>query len=185
MTELLEGGTLADYIGGAPWTAAQARGVAAALLRACADMHAAGVAHRDLKPDNIVYRSGAMRVDNFAVIDYGLCCGAWPGDRAFDRCGTPGYVAPEVSAGRADGYDATKADVYAVGCIIFELLCGRAPWASADERVLMHLHQWAPLSFAPGVDATARALVERLMCRDPEQRPSALDALDDVWILDL
>ena len=112
--------------------------------------HARGLVHRDLKPDNILLApmNGWERIK---IIDFGLVkllgdVAAAFGAAALTRTGlvfgTPAYMAPEQALGRL--VDA-RADLYAIGVILFEMLVGAAPYRDPDPYVMMRLHAKAPL----------------------------------------
>lgn len=121
-------------------------------LAALGEAHALAIVHRDLKPDNIVLEPLRSGLDFVKVVDFGLAkvvgdALASPGGRPLTRpglvCGTPEYMSPEQ--GRGDALDG-RADLYAVGVVLFELLTGRAPFAggSSTGTLLMHINDAAP-----------------------------------------
>ncbi len=159
--------------------------------------HAQGLVHRDLKPDNIILvpMGGWERVK---IIDFGLVKLVGDAAAAFGAqaltstglvFGTPAYMAPEQALGRlVDG----RADVYAAGVILFEMLTGRLPFRDPDPQVMMRLHAKQP---PPRLDELAGgerwctpqvvALVEGALIKDPNDRfPNAqvmMMALDDAF----
>ncbi|MFN0251602.1 MAG: serine/threonine-protein kinase [Kofleriaceae bacterium] len=165
------------------------RQVCSALIAA----HVAGIVHRDLKPDNLFLVPdsavrGGVRVK---ILDFGV---AKLADGQFDSgvrthsamlLGTPMYMSPEQckSSAKVD----RRSDIYAVGCILFQLLCGRAPY-EGDAGELIAQHQLAPIptprTFAPDVPPPLEALVTHMLAKAPDDRPtmeaveSALAALD-------
>ena len=180
--EYVEGDTLAMRLHRGPISVAEAVEVAWQLADALAAAHAQGVIHRDLKPSNVV-----LGPDGRAkVLDFGIArlvpAGAdmsksAPGTVGVGLVGTPGYAAPEQYLSRnVDG----RADLYALGVIIFEMICGRRPFASHDAVALATavLRDEAPkLAPASGVWVPPRlqSLVARLLARDPGRRPSSGD----------
>ena len=158
------------------------------LLGALNAAHAVGVVHRDLKPDNIFLTRdasapGGLRVK---VLDFGIA--KLIGDRVARRAktrgdtilGTPAYMSPEQCKGGMD-VDA-RADLYAVGCILFELVAGRTPFISDGDGELMAMHIYeapARLSkYLPGVAPELEALVAKMLVKPPDDRtPSAAWAL--------
>jgi len=146
--ELL-GPTLASTVRvGASWE--RARVVAEQLLRALAHVHARGVVHLDLKPSNVMFRG--VGPDAQAVLsDFGI---AWLASEAAGAggVGTPGYAAPEQ--GLADGRNIGPwSDLYAFGCVMWELLAGESPFAASSpmERLFSD-----PRPFRPRVDVPER-----------------------------
>ncbi|MEZ4431809.1 MAG: ATP-binding protein [bacterium] len=158
---------LRAHMGGLDLAAALA--LAARLTAVVAEIHRRGVVHRDIKPANImVGGDGAV-----FLVDFGLSSSPAhprPGQR-FE--GTPAYMAPEQT-GRMDREVDARADLYALGVVFFELLCGRLPFvhATLGEYVQAHLATPPPRAdaVAPGVPAALADVVERLLHKDPDRR---------------
>jgi len=105
------------------------------MLNAIAYIHSKGVLHRDLKPENLILRQKEDETD-LVIADFGLSDIYNPqGKYMFTRCGTPGYVAPEVLADKI--YD-FKVDVFSAGVIMFIVLTGSSPFKAKnyDEIVM-------------------------------------------------
>jgi len=123
--EFIPGKTLRGALGksGAPhhYTEKQVMEITKALLETLAYFASEGVMHRDLKPDNILIDKNC----NVRIIDYGLVTQFRDNtEYIFDRCGTPGYIAPEVfSFNKEDPETAynDKCDVFSIGCIFFQM----------------------------------------------------------------
>lgn len=182
--ERIDGLTLARRLAELPGPGALPWAEAAPLMRALAEavghVHAAAVVHRDLKPENVML-AGARLV----LLDFGLArLGAkddveapGPGlTRTGQRLGTHEYMAPEQCRD-ARVLDA-RADLYSLGVVFFELLCGRPPFVGDTAAVLQaHVSRRPPSlrELAPWpVPAPVEALVQRLLAKDPEERfPSA------------
>src|SRR3954452_12379046 len=138
--------------------------------------HARGLVHRDIKPANVLLGAG----DHAYLTDFGLTkrAGASTGlSRSGQWVGTLGYVAPEQI--RGDRIDA-RADVYALGCVLFHALTGQAPYLRESEEATLwsHLHDPPPPAsmLAQGVPEAFDAVVERALAKDPGDRfPSAGD----------
>ncbi|UFQ99963.1 serine/threonine protein kinase [Streptomyces sp. Go40/10] len=151
----------------------------AQICDALGDAHAHGIMHRDIKPSNIlVTPSGTVK-----VLDFGVARAADPYATA-DRLtqtgfivGTPPYMAPE----QARGHPEPRSDLYALGCLLFELVTGRLPFQAPDSvgYLTAHLSQQppAPSSVAAGVPEAWDAVLLRLLRKDPTERyASAADA---------
>ncbi|MEU5613253.1 serine/threonine-protein kinase [Streptomyces sparsogenes] len=146
----------------------------AQICDALADAHNAGITHRDIKPSNILITpSGIVK-----VLDFGVAKAADPYATA-DRLtqtgfivGTPPYMAPE----QARGYPEPRSDLYALGCLLFELITGRLPFRAPDTvgYLSAHLTQEppAPSSVSPGIPPAWDDLVLSLLRKDPTQRYS-------------
>ena len=85
------------------------------LLEALAHMHSRGIVHRDIKPENILLVSGTDGME-FKIADFGLSAEIHPGETLSLRCGSPGYVAPEIL--EKSEYD-TKVDVFSAGIVMY------------------------------------------------------------------
>ncbi|MEV5383425.1 protein kinase [Streptomyces sp. NPDC052721] len=172
--ELLDGHPLADLIDEEPqlpvsWVAAIGAQIAAGLAAA----HTAGVVHRDLKPANaMLTRDGTVK-----ILDFGM--GSVVDDPDQTRLtstgvsvGTARYMAPEQF--RAERVSA-PADLYALGCILYELLIGRPPFSARTPYELseQHQHEKPPrlTLVRPDLPAELVRLVERLLEKEAENRP--------------
>lgn len=177
--ELIDGITLRDVIRKeAPMPPARAIALIEPVLSALAAAHRAGLIHRDIKPENVLIatdpHSGVSRVK---VADFGLAR-AVSADTQHTATGgvligTVSYLAPElVVDGRADA----RADVYAVGVVLFELLTGTKPHEGETpiQVAYKHVHEDvpAPSSLVPGIPAYVDALVARATARDRGLRPA-------------
>lgn len=184
--ELLEGETLAARVSRGPLDAAAAIDVATQLADVLAAAHAVGLVHRDLKPENVVLQGGAVR-----VLDFGLAFLAaedGPGGRMTREgvvVGTPAYLSPEQARGEAVG---PPTDVYALGCVLHELITGRPPFSGTEMEVLTK-QMFAPppplareggLEVPAALDALRRAMLDK----SPDRRPEAAEARDRLALLD-
>jgi tetratricopeptide (TPR) repeat protein len=136
--------------------------------------HAAGVVHRDVKPSNLFLPDGdPARVK---VLDFGVARwqrGGHDHTRAGHRIGTPRYMAPEQARGSRD-VDA-RADVFALGCVLFACLTGRAAFTGDEEMAVLAkiLLEDAPrvAQLVPTIPADVDALVAAMMAKDARRRP--------------
>jgi hypothetical protein len=168
--ELCEGDDLASRLRKTGrFTVPEAVRLGIQIAEALASAHGRGVIHRDLKPANILF-SG----DDIKVADFGL---ARMEDSAMTRegavMGTPFYMAPEQTRGAA--VDA-RADLYALGCVLFEMLQGSPPYSGTVREVLLaHASPAPPPALDPErleAPEELRALVSRLLAKDPADRPA-------------
>jgi serine/threonine-protein kinase len=179
--ELLRGRTLAAAIEReGRFSVRRACEIALQISDALVAAHAHGVIHRDLKPSNIVLLS---ELDDFVkVLDFGLAK-LFVDDAANEITyagvvvGTPLYMAPE--AVRCDAAE-PRTDLYALGCILHEMLTGAATFAaSSSTLILVRQLDDAPAPLPAYVPAPLRLLVERLLAKSPADRPaSALEVRD-------
>ena len=141
--------------------------------------HSAGITHRDLKPDNafLVRDDELARGERVKLLDFGIAklSGASIGmTGAASSMGTPGYMAPEQwqDSAKVDH----RADAYSLGCVLFEMACGRLPFVSTSiaESCHVHLNETPPRarSIVPTLPVALDELIARLLAKQPEQRPS-------------
>ncbi len=169
-----------------------ARQIAAALLAA----HALGIVHRDLKPENVSLVAKGSDPDFVKVLDFGVAKvpPAMSGDRPTRNpgelvtrsgmvFGTPEYMAPEQALGReVDG----RADLFALGVMMFEMLAGVRPWGGGDEVGLLGEQLSGPVprvsERAPGIvlEPQLEALIVRLLDKDVEARPEGAQQVVEV-----
>jgi serine/threonine-protein kinase len=156
--------------------------------------HQCGITHRDLKPDNLFLVpdpdvAGGERVK---VLDFGIAKLATEaqGPAAVTQAGlvlgTPSYMAPEQCRG-AGAIDA-RADIYSLGCILYEMACGHPPFVAAGAGEVLGAHQFLPPPMpqtrAPDIPQSLAVLLLHMLAKSPDLRPSTMaavaQALDDV-----
>lgn len=170
--------TLLEH-GAMPWR--RAVGILRGICAALSEAHAKGIVHRDLKPANVIITSTTTQVDVPKVVDFGIAklkdSGAKNLTMTGAVVGTPGYVAPELFHGIEPS---SAADLYALGVLAFDMLCGRPPFKGDTAAQLLKQHLFdpppAPSSVMEGLPANLDVLVLSLLEKDPNRRPlSALD----------
>ncbi|ANS78203.1 Serine/threonine protein kinase PrkC, regulator of stationary phase [Serinicoccus hydrothermalis] len=178
--ELVEGPTLRDVITDhAPLSTRRAMALLLPVTEALAEAHRHGLVHRDIKPENVLLAGG--RESGVKVADFGLARAvSASGQRASTEMlwGTAAYLAPEqVEHGAIDA----RADVYAVGLLLFELLTGRKAFPGGDPlRVAYeHVHGAVPRAgdLVDSVPAAVDDLISRAAATDPADRPRDASAL--------
>jgi eukaryotic-like serine/threonine-protein kinase len=171
--ELFDGENLAERMARSPrLPPEEAARIAAEAAEALDAAHAAGVIHRDVKPGNIMIDGkGTVR-----VLDFGIAAASWaaPLTATGTTLGTASYLSPEQAMG---GKAAPASDVYALGCVLYEMLTGAPPF-SADSPVALaaaHARETpAPvIERAPDVPAELAEACRRSLAKDPSARPSA------------
>jgi WD40 repeat protein/predicted Ser/Thr protein kinase len=144
------------------------------VARAVEHAHAAGIVHRDLKPANIIVSTdGEPKITDFGlakVLGAGAAAGTAGLTRSGYAMGTPQYMAPEQAAGRSKQADA-RTDVYALGCIMYEMMAGSPPFVDENPMEILRKHlQDDPL--APSLrGATASADAETICLKCLEKAP--------------
>ncbi|HEU5160079.1 MAG TPA: serine/threonine-protein kinase [Streptosporangiaceae bacterium] len=138
---------------------------------ALAAVHAAGIVHRDVKPENILVSERAGR--RIALLsDFGIAR-AIEGSAHTQLVGTPTYCAPELAAGHPP---APPVDVYALGVTGYELLAGRPPFTARTTEALLRAHLEQRPARPDGIADDTWALLESCLAKDPAARPSAAAA---------
>jgi serine/threonine-protein kinase len=169
-------GVVSEFVPGVPLrrlirehgrlTGEQALGVLAGTLRGLAHLHASGLVHRDVKPENILIdEHGDSR-----LIDYGLVRpGAVTGGPIE---GSPSYMSPEQILDRALD---RRSDIYACGVVLAELLTGRRPFRGPDIRTVLNAHLGQPPPDLTEDDIAPRLarLVAQALAKDPAERPES------------
>ncbi len=186
--ELLEGEELASrVITGHPLSPVFVAQVGADLTDAIAAAHSHGIVHRDLKPENVFLARKGRHVDIVKVLDFGLAklidrkTFDTSITRSGDVFGTPMYMAPEQLRGakEVDG----RADVYAIGAILYEALTGNTPFEASHLAELVLKIMVDPIEplveVRPDVPEELALVVEKAMEKEPDDRfQSALEVRD-------
>ncbi|HVV87065.1 MAG TPA: serine/threonine-protein kinase [Kofleriaceae bacterium] len=185
--ELINGRNLREYLDAyGPLPLPQAVPVMRMLADALAAAHALGIVHRDLKPENVLLVADPLGGLRPKVLDFGIAKVADANNvqtATNAQMGTATYMAPEQfrSAKMVDH----RADIYALGCLYFEILVGRPPFGGRNlfEQMSAHLTQRPPLELLPqGTPPAVTALIDRMLVKDRDQRLASL--VDAVAILD-
>lgn len=172
------------------------------MLEGLAYLHHMGVVHRDVKPENIL-------LDHLGVIkfvDFGAAkviakrgrtrqtrgnstvgmASVDTGSKLNSMIGTPMYMSPEVITGANQGRQ-SSIDIWSLGCCVLEMATGRRPWANLDnEWAIMYHIAAGHLPQLPSPDQMSeegQAFLMHTLQRDPRDRPTAVDLLEDPWIM--
>jgi serine/threonine protein kinase len=187
--QLVPGVVLGDLIaerGQLPVTWAAAIGAQTCSVLSAA--HAASVVHRDLKPQNVIITpAGTVK-----LLDFGIAAFLGPAELSRltltgEMLGTPIYIAPE----QADGVVGPRTDLYALGCVLHELLTGAPPYKADTALGLLRAHRQAPIPLVSedrgDVPHGMVRLVERLLAKDPQDRPGSAAEVYELlvpWVID-
>ena len=178
--EAVEGKTLKTIISNGPIPEEQALLYFRQLLDAVAYMHACGVAHRDLSDDNIIITGGKLKVCDFGVSvafknenDRGTkmqatICGSWH------------FMAPEVFSGKE--YKANKADVWAMGVILYTMCAGSYPFNHKKRQMLMMKIANEEPAYPSHFSRNVTELIQALLKKDPKERPKMEDVAGYAWL---
>ena len=142
--------------------------------------HAKGIVHRDLKPDNVFLTVGATG-PQVKILDFGIAKLATEGSASNTRTGTiigtPTYMSPEQcrGTGRVD----RRADIYSLGCIVYEMVCGQPPFVREGfgELIAAHLGETppAPSSIIPGLLPESDTFLAALLAKKPDDRIQTME----------
>jgi serine/threonine-protein kinase len=182
--EMLEGRSLEQIVEQQPLTPIQIAALMLDVTHALAAAHSAGIVHRDLKPANIyVARKGESIVPK--ILDFGISkiTSTIGGDVRMTRTGavlgSPAYMSPEQARGRND-IDG-RADIWAVGVILYEAVSGKLPFTGENyNQVMMAITLDPPTPLAqaaPSVDAEFVAIVDACLKKERDERPPTMDSL--------
>ncbi|GFQ05050.1 calcium-dependent protein kinase 28 [Phtheirospermum japonicum] len=182
--ELCEGGELLDRIlskKDSRYTEKDAAIVVRQMLKVAAECHLHGFVHRDMKPENFLFKS-SKEDSPLKATDFGLSDFIRPGKKFQDIVGSAYYVAPEVLK-RKSG---PESDVWSIGVITYILLCGRRPfWDKTEDGIFKEVLRNKP-DFRrkpwPGISNAAKDFVKKLLMKDPRARLTAAQALSHPWV---
>ena len=171
--EWIDGTTVADLIDHRGITLREAIGVARVVAGALAAAHDADILHRDVKPSNIVLVGGSM--SDVKLIDFGVARfvgGITSLTRTGMVAGTPGYMAPEQVRGTRDLGPA--ADVFGLGCTLYEMLTGHYAFSGSNQLALMSkvlFTEPRPIgAFCPEMPSAVADVIARMLVKDPAKR---------------
>ena len=171
--ELLDGESLADRISRGPLPFDEASPIALTVVETLAAVHERGLIHRDLKPANIFLTRHGVK-----LLDFGLARDVGPAETIDTRLtqrglvmGTPRYLAPEQLRGQAVDH---RADIFAAGAVIYEMLTGRAAFDAPTLVDILHAVAFEhPPTLPPGTaPAYFDQALRQSLAKDPAQRPS-------------
>ena len=155
--------------------------VALDLSRVLEGIHAKGVVHKDVKPQNMLWDEVQERV---TLIDFAIASEL--SEEATNAAapealeGTLAYMSPEQTGRTARGLDA-RTDIYSLGVVLFELLAGRRPFVETDPLSLIHAHLAKPVppleGLVPGFPPAVARIVERCLEKHPEKRYQTVNGL--------
>ena len=180
VAEMLEGEELGSYLerlGRLPTV--EAVHIVRQVCHALGAAHASGIVHRDVKPENVFLAGPNATVK---VLDFGISKVAETSDgltKTGTVMGTPDYMAPEQA--RGDRVDA-RADIYAVGAILYRALTGRKPFEGTDPMAILTSvltqEPERPSTLEPSIPLSLELVVQRTMAKLPSERFATMDALE-------
>lgn len=163
-----------------PLTIADTVRILAGVAEILMAVHAAGMSHHDVKPDNVMLCADGRVV----LLDFGIMVPEVDTSNAGDS-GTPTYLAPEVMVGALRRGEAHRLDIYAFGITAFEMLAGHAPFRSTDLATLMKMHvcELPPdlCALRPDCPPALAQLIDSCLAKSPSARPHSIELV--LWDL--
>lgn len=184
--ERLEGEDLADWIGSkGAFTFQTAYPVICEIVDALEAAHAAGIVHRDMKPQNIFLCKHGRRTDYVKLLDFGISKMKQSGSivtRTNAVMGTPYYMSPEQAEGKNKEID-TRTDIFALGAIIYEMLCGKLAFYAPSVPTAMFkvcYEEPEPIgNLVPNLPEGLSAVLDKALAKDKNERYASARALGD------
>ncbi|CAD8140070.1 unnamed protein product [Paramecium pentaurelia] len=153
-----------------------------AILTAVAHMHSLNIMHRDLKPENIMFKK-PNDINGLRIVDFGLATWQTAVTYPFPKCGTPGYVAPEIANLKDLTFKYDKiCDMFSVGCIFYKLITSKDLFPGNDYHEILKLNKKCIINLDTlniyQTPQSAIDLINQMLQAVPQQRISAKQALD-------
>ena len=169
-----------EVVGEKPMPLARARGFGIDICTGMEVAHAQGIVHRDLKPANVLINNEGL----LKIVDFGVAAAQREGDTQLTKTGyvigSPKYMAPEQILGKKVDQ---RADVYALGVILYEIMCGVPPYARGDHMSVMYQHVQGkarqPRKINPGLPPGLPEVIMQAMSVDKDKRYQTMPLLRD------
>ena len=188
VTEVVSGGELTQFLDeNKTLTPEDLRNIAIGLARGINYLASKQIVHRDLKPNNVLLRKTSNITDqDVVIVDFGLATYTHSKNLIFKRCGTPGYIAPEIISSANPEHDfkvTTKSDMFGLGALIYALICKRNPFevkgATVDQIIRSNLDcrvNFSESSFE-SFPVDWKTVLQTLLVSEPNDRANAQQLL--------
>lgn len=159
----------------------------AQMIDAIEDIHKAGIIHRDIKPENILLDANRrIKLTDFGtakILEKDEKTGSYDLlTRSKSFVGTAEYVSPELLN---DSYTDYKCDIWAFGCILFQMIAGKPPFKASNEYLTFQKVQKLQYAFSAGFPTVIRDLVKRILLKQPEKRLEIKDIKNHMFYNDV
>eukprot|EP00826_Nyctotherus_ovalis_P048906 TRINITY_DN581_c0_g3_i1.p1 TRINITY_DN581_c0_g3~~TRINITY_DN581_c0_g3_i1.p1 ORF type:complete len:556 (+),score=136.47 TRINITY_DN581_c0_g3_i1:333-2000(+) len=178
-TEYIRGNSLHSYLKAQPnrrldeWEAKRIFRQIACGIEYC---HSKSIVHRDIKLENLLLDEH----NNVRIIDFGFSTRMPNTRRIRIFCGTPSYMSPEIVLRKE--YTGPPADVWALGVLLYAMLCGTFPFKGSNDKELYRAISSAKIHFPEDLSESSVALLKRILRFDPDLRPTAGEIAADPWL---
>ncbi|KAL7519889.1 hypothetical protein ACHAWX_004643 [Stephanocyclus meneghinianus] len=156
------------------------------LLNCLHVMDRVGIAHRDIKPANLLMCDDNETGPRIKLADFGMASFVGVDNLVRGRCGTPGFVAPEILLAKVNGGYGNKVDMFSAGVTLYVMLVGYEPFFGESDEELINANRIGKVDFPHSdwreVSVEGRDLVERMLEVDPTKRIGPTEALRHPWI---
>ena len=134
-------------------------------------VHGAGILHRDVKPENLLFSAdGSLHLSDFGVAKI---LGKPRFTQTLGMLGTPAYMAPEIGL---DEEPTTACDIYSAGIVFYEMITGQLPFNAKNPLALMRLHAEVDVLYPANFPTSHRDFLDHVLAKEPSARPSASEA---------
>ncbi len=178
--ELCSGGDLLNYVRKRrKLKEDMAKFVFKRLVEGLQHCHSRSVLHRDIKLDNVLLNADG----ELKICDFGVSKMVKKGERMFEQCGTPAYIAPEILRDR--GYEGFEVDIWSAGVALFAMLYGTVPFKAGNMKELHKLIMKGKYTLKDEASKEARDLLSKMLECDPKKRITVSEILVHEWLRDV